>query len=363
MNELIENLLQPVSAEQPCGPDLSYDPRFDELETLLKGQPEVEIGAIKKEAEPPDWRELKDKCVGFLGQSKHLRVAEMLCCSLLKTGGLAGFRDGLQLMRGLLEQYWATAYPLLDPDDNNDPTQRINILRGFTTERGSYGAGWLAMLDYLYAAPICHPKGASPVSFDLLTASKKKAAGGEGAPTDAPDLAKLTAAFRDGAGEQVATSYQTVQESLEALRGIDQFLTTTLGASNTISFETLEKALQEMLGGLQPYISVADGQAAAADEGQAQGTAGGAGPNEGPGGIPVSGSIRSREDVVRVLDSICDYYRQIEPGSPVPYLLKRARKLALMDFVQAMQELNLANIDALRPSMGSGVDEAVPPAT
>src|SRR5579864_8896790 len=123
MNEQIEKLLQPVSAEQPCGPDLSYDPRFDELETLLKGKPEVEIGSVQKPAEPPDWREMRDKCIEFLGQSKHLRVAAMLSCSLLQTGGLAGFRDGAQLLRGMVEQYWAALHPVLDPEDNNDPTQ------------------------------------------------------------------------------------------------------------------------------------------------------------------------------------------------------------------------------------------------
>jgi type VI secretion system protein ImpA len=63
---------------------------------------------------------------------------------------------------------------------------------------------------------------------------------------------------------------------------------------------------------------------------------------------------------LRVLDSVCSYYRQAEPGSPVPFLLQRARKLATMDFIQAMQELNLANADQLRPSLGSSIDEFTP---
>src|SRR5262245_10827129 len=103
MSDLVEKLLKPVSSEQPCGPDLSYDPSFDALETLLKGKDEVEIGSVKKPAEPPDWRELQSQSEAFLGKSKHLRVAIMLSCSLLKNSGLAGFLDGLQSVRGLLE--------------------------------------------------------------------------------------------------------------------------------------------------------------------------------------------------------------------------------------------------------------------
>ena len=358
MNELIEKLLQPVSADQPCGPDLSYDPRFDELETLLKGKPEIEIGSVQKPAEPPDWREMRVKCAEFLGQSKHLRVAAMLSCSLLQTGGLAGFRDGLQLIRGLVEQYWASLHPNLDPEDNNDPTQRLNILGSLTAGRGSV-SGWLKMVDYLYAAPVCQPKGAPPISFDQILAAKNPAPAGEGAPPPGPDLAKLKAAIRDGAADQIVNSRQALQEALEAVQGLDQFLTSTLGAGGTINFENIEKSLKEMLSGLEPFVP---GGAAEATAGGAEVLAGNGGTTVGAVGIQVSGSIRSRDDVVRTLDSLCEYYRQVEPSSPVPYLLRRAQKLASMDFVQAMQELNLATVETLKPSMGSAVEAPPPPA-
>jgi type VI secretion system protein ImpA len=349
---IAEDLLKPISADKPCGPDLSYDPRFDELESILKGEPEVDIGSVKKPAEPPDWGELKDKSAQFLSQSKHLRVGVMMCCSLLKTGGIVGFLDGLQLLRGLVEQYWPTVYPLLDPEDNNDPTQRLNILGGLTAQRGSAG-GWLAILDYLYTTPVCRPKGMAPITFDDIQAARRREKGGEGVPANAPDPAKLSAAMRDGAGEQIVANHKALQQALEAVRAVDQFLTTTLGAGNTISFEGLEKALLEMVGGLESYLpgAAAQGADAAAVTGDSGSIA----------GISVRGSIRSRDDVVRAIDSICDYYRQVEPCSPVPYLLRRAQKLAAMDFVQAVQELNLATIDSLRPSMGSAVDAGSPP--
>ena len=355
MNELIEKLLQPVSADQPCGLDLSNDPRFEELQTILKGKPEVEVGNIKKPAEPPNWVELRGKCMAFLGGegkdfqgSKDLRVAVWLCCALLRTGGLAGFRDGLQLVRGLLEQFWGACYPLLDPEDNNDPMQRLNILGDLKTERGV--AGWLSIVDYLYAAPLCQPKGAPPITFEQLQAAKLKQAGGD-APADAPALAGLASALRDG-GDQVAATCQTLQEALEMVGAIDAFLTNTLSAGKTISFDELQKTLREMLSSLQPYLAGGDGEVpVASDVGGAPGQA----PGVAATGPAISGVVRSRDDVVRALDSICKYYNQVEPSSPVPFLLRRAQKLATMDFVEAVQELNLATLDALRPSMGSAV--------
>ena len=357
MSELIDKLLAPVSPDKPCGPDLSYDPGFESLETILKGKPEVEMGSVKKPAEPPDWGELKSKSMEFLGKSKHLRVASMACCSLLKTGGLEGFLDGLQLMKGLLEQYWPTVYPLLDPEDNNDPTQRLNILGALTAARGSVDS-WLKIMEYLYTTPVCRPKGAPPITFDDIQAAKLKASGAEGAPANAPDLASLRGAILNGAA-QAEAHHKMLEQSLEAAQGIDQFLTTTLGAGNTISFEGLKNVLKEMIEGVK---SVLPGGATEGDPGAEWAGASDGGSGADAGGIQVSGSIRSREQVVRAIDNICRYYDQVEPSSPVPYLLRRAQKLARMDFVQAMQELNLATVDGLRPSMGSAVDGGAPPA-
>ena len=42
---------------------------------------------------------------------------------------------------------------------------------------------------------------------------------------------------------------------------------------------------------------------------------------------------------MRALDRICDYYSRNEPSSPVPLLLKRARRLATGSFVDILRDL------------------------
>jgi type VI secretion system protein ImpA len=54
----------------------------------------------------------------------------------------------------------------------------------------------------------------------------------------------------------------------------------------------------------------------------------------------ISGEIQSRQDVVKMIDKICDYYKREEPSSPVPYILKRAQRLAEMDFMQIIDDLS-----------------------
>lgn len=363
MNEVVAKLLQPVSAEQPCGPDLSDKPLHDELGQMLRGKPSIQVGSVEKAAEPPDWRALKSRSSEYLAQSKHLRAALMFCGSSLQTAGLSGFRDGLQLIRGLVEQYWPTVHPALDVEDNNDPTQRLNILGALNSPRGTLRPDiqqWLAIIDYLYTAPLCRPKGADPVTLDLAAAAhrraenKAEAQSGEGpAPASAGmDLAQLGKAFRAAPTAEIEANHVAVSEALEALAGLDQFLTQTLGSGNTISFDELHKVLKELQGVLHAHLpGSATDAGTSALESNVESSGGGSG-----SAISISGAVRSREDVVRMIDAICEYYRQVEPSSPVPYLLKRAQKVARMNFVDSMQELNLATVDALRPSMGTAVD-------
>jgi type VI secretion system protein ImpA len=169
---------------------------------------------------------------------------------------------------------------------------------------------------------------------------------------EVPDLAKLATSIPD-AGKICEAHEQVLAECLETAHQIDQFLTNTLGSGNTISFEILDRTLKALKGSLKSFLPGTAAQAEVGAEPEAQQEAASGGPISG---ISVQGLIRSREDVVRVLESVCNYYKQVEPGSPVPFLLRRAQKLAKMDFIQAMQELNLATVEALRPSMGSAVD-------
>ena len=51
------------------------------------------------------------------------------------------------------------------------------------------------------------------------------------------------------------------------------------------------------------------------------------------------GEIASREDAIRMLDKICEYFDRHEPSSPVPFLLKRAKTLVVKDFMAILLDL------------------------
>jgi type VI secretion system protein ImpA len=229
----------------------------------------------------------------------------------------------------------------------------LSILSGLTSARnpGSDVAGWLQVVDYVYQAAFCSPRGVPPITLDALDLAQSPVApaeGGEGAAA-VVDLGSLEAQIRSADPAQLTANRQLVQEAIEEARGIDAFLGATLGAGGSINFEELTDTLERLERTIGSYLE--GGEGVSAGEGAATDAAG------GPGAAPaITGAIRSRDDVVRLLDKMCDYYRQAEPGSPVPYLLRRAQKVALMNFVDAMNELALASPDQLKPAMGSAVE-------
>ena len=72
----------------------------------------------------------------------------------------------------------------------------------------------------------------------------------------------------------------------------------------------------------------------------------------------IAGDIQSREDVVRMIDKICEYYSKAEPSSPVPRLLERAKRLATMDFMQAISELSPDAINRMKDLFGIKEEES-----
>src|ERR1700722_14726069 len=114
-------LLAPVSEEAPCGEAVEYDAQFNELETLARGTPEQEVGDTIIPAEEPDWREVARIAQELAARSKDLRVALYVGRADVKQRALPGLTQGLDLIKGYLEQYWPAVHPQLDPEDANDP--------------------------------------------------------------------------------------------------------------------------------------------------------------------------------------------------------------------------------------------------
>lgn len=350
----VDDLLKPIADGKPCGEDFTYHPSFQNLEAISRGKPETQFGP----GEEPDWKEVRDTATEVLGQSKHLAAGILLTVSLLKTGGLDGFRDGLAVMRGLTERFWADVYPKLDPEDNNDPTERLNILNNLSSGGEPY-----KVTTHLKQAVLCDSPAMGRITLQQIITAKEKSGKAEGsggtpgAKAD-PDQNQIQAAFQDAGPDAARASLALVDELIGHAQGIESFLETTLGAGRGVNFESLNKLLAEMKRAIEPH---AVGGATAADAAGTTIHGGGAGGAAGrpvaSGGPGVSGSIQTRADVIKALGLICDYYRNTEPSSPVPLILQRAQRLVDKDFMAIMTDLTPDALTQLRVITGTKAEE------
>ncbi|MFC1805606.1 ImpA family type VI secretion system protein [Planctomycetota bacterium] len=135
----VEALTAEISPEAPCGEDISYDPAFSELDRIAQGTQEQVMGDEVIAAEEPNWSDVARRSLELLARSRDLRVLTYLILAALKVEGLTGLRDGLAVLRRLIETRWDTFYPLLDPEDDNDPTERVNIIEAISQPSASSG--------------------------------------------------------------------------------------------------------------------------------------------------------------------------------------------------------------------------------
>ncbi|MBV9876257.1 MAG: type VI secretion system protein TssA [Verrucomicrobia bacterium] len=321
-----EELLKPVSEEAPCGEDLSYDPGFQAMETKARGTPETQFS----EAKPPDWKEVRSLGLELFVRSKDLRVAVILAVAELELSGLPGFREVLALVTGLLERYWDNFHPQLDPGENNDPLERMNIVASLATPIGSYG-DHLRVLERLRSAPLCD--SIQMGRFSLSHILHAETGGGGGGDSATPSLSQIEAAFRDSNQDELVQNYRNLNESFAFVEAIDEYLTRTVGASKAPDLTLLSDELKSMRERIAPYLptGLVTGEALSAGS-ETSGSA-----VTAP--VSIQGDLQSREDVVRLLNKILEYYVRVEPSSPVPLILKRAVRLARMDFVQIIKDM------------------------
>jgi type VI secretion system protein ImpA len=325
----LDSLLQPGADGDPVGPDLEYDPTYLAAFRAAEGTPGRQMGDTVVAGEEPDWRAACELAARLLTRTKDLRVTVLLIRALLRVQGLPGLDLGLTLIHGLVERYWHQIYPQLDPEDANDPTTRVNVLLDLCSPE--------SLLNALRITPLVHSRVLGPLSYRDIEIAEGRAS----APADTKplDSAAVHGVFMDCGIEELQASATAAAGALKRVNGLSDALGERIRLDQMPSFDPLSGLLAAIARSLSTYLAerLPQGSATAGLDGEASGTEPTAPGRSGRG--TAVGEIASRDDVVRAIDRICDYYSRYEPTSPVPLLLKRARRLATGSFLDIVRDL------------------------
>jgi type VI secretion system protein ImpA len=311
----LDDFLREVSAESPCGPDLTYDAEFLGLENASRGKNEQQFGDTVIPAEPPDWREVEKRASALLGRSKDIRVAVVLCRAWLNTKGLPGLAAGIDLVSGLLERYWDAVHPMAEEGDYfmrmnavsslNEVTGLLRDLRQVDFLRSS--AGVISVRDAEALARGNTVEGGHRMSLDQLRLAVQDACRQEN-----PILVAMNAAVG----------------SLKRI--VDLCVTKLPGAQRpeTDGLQSLLAALHELMPSAVSLPNAVTEEVTAPNENGPQNQA------------PQAGVLRSREDAIAQLLAVAAFVEKTEPTNPAPLLIRRAARLMRMGFIDILRELS-----------------------
>ncbi|SIO60627.1 type VI secretion system protein ImpA [Singulisphaera sp. GP187] len=324
-----EPLLAPIPGPEPAGSSLPYILR-ERLDLCRR-----EINPSDYDPSDPqrpttaksaDWSAIVQLSQQVLREtSKDLSVAARLTEALVKHDRFAGLRDGLRLLRLMVEQCWDRLSPALEEGDDlevraaafrwlDDPDRGASFpstLRAVPLVRGE-GAeyGWL---DWRRSQD---PRsGLTPELFDKAR---------QLTPVDSSrDAVELLAAARLEFDGLVHALDERMGESAPALLGLRQ------------AFDDCQLLANQILQlNAAPDLPLPEPNASSD-------------PADPADSIPSSGTTASatgrqpltRTQIYAQLTDAANALRRLEPHSPIPYLLERAVNLGALPFPLLMKEL------------------------
>ena len=345
----LERLLAPIEAGAPSGRNLRYDPAFEALRTAADATPvERTLEDGRKVMAPPqrDFGKIRRDALALLRVGRDLRVQTLLAEALAASEGPAGIAAGLALIRRSLAEHWDSVHPSLDASETQPADQaalRLNALRSLAAPDD--------MLLELGRMRLLEVPGLGALSYrgwELATGRSTPA------PYETkPEPGSLEVVLKAAAPELVAERVAALDAAAGEVRAIDALLAARIEDAGALpNLGPLAALIERMRGLLDAHAPTP------APSGE---TVPGDGPPD-PGGPPpaapvataavLPGRFERREEVVRALDLAIDYYRRHEPGSPVPLLLERAKRMARMDFLSMMGELAPDALERLKDLLG-----------
>jgi type VI secretion system protein ImpA len=328
----LDQLLAPISEDDPCGPSLRWEPIWSEIQQdrKIKSDP---LG--QSPDEPPNWRLVIEKTSDQLANhSKDLMLAVWLVDALVRAEGIHGFHTGLQFLAGLVETYWDSIHPQIE---DGDPEQRLAPFLWLTDE-----AGGARLPTALRQAALLSSTGDDALSFLFWEGRRARPQ----QPNEDADAYARRCQEADrkreifdkaAAGVSLSELADLQQELLDCERlvqSLDDQLTRLSGAMAP-SWAAIESALADVRGLVRNLLKERGGAVDDAEESSETATnAAGShahGRNAGP--------AQSRAEAVMRLQEAATYFTAAEPHSPVGYLVRRAIRWANLPFEQLLAEL------------------------
>jgi type VI secretion system protein ImpA len=319
---LRDELLKPIAGANPGGIDLRYDPVYDKIKEARREDddtPQGEWTTTRKTAEWPTVIKLAKDALA--GKSKDLQLGAWLTEALLRREGFAGLSAGLDLLAGLIDQYWDHLFPEIDDGDTEmraAPLEWVGLKLEIPVR--------MVALDRSGYTSIQHKESRFVPSEAAAAENEERAAARQaGIASGKKTPENIEAAFTATPKAWLKTLVGDIAGSLAALEKLDDVSSAKFGDAAP-TFARLRDTIQDVqriaVAQLKHKLEIDPDPvevnlSAAAGDGAA--TASGA----PAAGGPLAAEPTSRDDATGRIISAARYLRRADPFNPAAYLLLR----------------------------------------
>jgi type VI secretion system protein ImpA len=359
----LEALLTPLPGDNPAGENQQYAGLHDEIREARRSEDDLAQGDWKRDLKAADWEQVERLATEALAsKTKDLQVAAWLAEALVNLYGFVGLRDGLKLMCGMHERLWDHVYPEMDEGDLEARAnslawmdrQLASALKLVEITKGS-GPNY-SFLKYEESKKFDIPENLESLDSDQVKklAALKEQAVQEGRVTG-EDWRKAKNASRRAFYEEI---FIQLNECWDQFQALDRVMDEKFGRQ-TPGLGELKKTLDDVRTLVEKLVKekrvlepdpVAEDAANSGATGEAQSGGAQAGGRAGP--------IRTRQDAIRRLSEVADFFRATEPHSPVSYLVQRAIHWGQMPLEQWLKDVikDGGVLENLRETLGIKAD-------
>lgn len=344
----IEYLSQAITEIEPAGRDLRTDTSPTSLYYQIKDARALARNAERKAAElneeqnfNKEWQTVYKLGVEILGRhSKDLEIAAWLTEASLRLHQFAGLTAGFKLTTALLQRYWDDLYPRADEEGVSSKVAPIAGLNGYEVE------------GTLIVPIACLPITEGPVTYALWQYKQALEINKISDPkllekrlsNGALTLAKVQASLAATPMSFYVNLRQNLQAAQVAFQEMNQVLDEKCG-NDAPPGSHIRKALEdfaEYLGflladapfQLPPSQDVETSAKALSDQGV-----------DKPESVIVqadptgNAAITNRDQALKTLTQVAQFFAKTEPHSPLPFLLQRAVRWGNLPLPELLKEL------------------------
>lgn len=307
---------------------VEFDPRYSEIEfTLSEYDSQTDPLNAVDNARDINWHAIREQSAALLEQCFDLHVVLWFMRANLHIDGFSAFYQGIKDIDAKYAEEGATIFPQADMEPSSDSFHAAAL-------------GWLATSSCLHEIKNSKIFPDTPLTTDELLNMRLDEQ--EGKSLHFSEVVKvLGQADSYFAGRNLPSLKEQLALEIDALERVENYANLQAEDYRLDCRQVRDylKQFNRQLASLEQQELPAERDDAEIDSPDA----------DAPVAMPGK-YIRSRQDVILLLDQVLDYFQNYEPNHPAPILIRRSQKMIGMDFATIVEELlpeSLASLNQL----------------